>query len=432
MVNIANNNAHQGEHSLITTELQKNQCNKTEKMQSMYAHKSFNVSFNQLKGEIPNEGVFTNLTAESFMGNEGLCGISKLQVPHCATNTTSHRKRRVKMIVLKYILPAAASSALVLISLLTWWIIRLYQVKKRQVSTPLDLESVEVHRMISYQELRKATNSFSESNLLGKGSFSSVYKALLSDGTITAVKVLNLQREGALKSFDVECQVISRIKHRNLIKIVSICSYQEFRALILQYMPNGSLEKWLYSHQRIQVMLDVAMALDYLHNDYFEPVVHCDLKPSNILFDEDMVAHVGDFGIAKILAESNCSTQTVTLGTIGYIAPEYGSEGRVSTSCDVYSYGIVLMETFTRKRPTDDMFTEDSSLRQWVSALYPHKVMEAVDTNLLTNDGNWTGKMQDCLSSITQLALDCSQNLPEERINMREVVTRLRNIQSEV
>jgi len=182
--------------------------------------------------------------------------------------------------------------------------------------------------MISYQELCQGTNNFCESNLLGTGGFGSVYKGVLFDGTIVAIKVLNLQLSSAFKSFDAECKVLRTIRHRNLVKIISTCSNLEFRALILQYMSNGSLERWLYSYnyclnllQRVNIMVDIASALEYLHHGLSESVVHCDLKPSNILLNEDMVAHVGDFGISKILVENKDATQTKTLGTLGYIAP---------------------------------------------------------------------------------------------------------------
>ena len=185
------------------------------------------------------------------------------------------------------------------------------------------------YRIISYHELCRGTNNFYESNLLGIGGFGSVYKGVLFDGTIVAIKVLNLQLEGAFKSVDAECKVLRAVRHRNLAKVISTCSNPEFRVLVLQYMSNGSHKKWLYSHnyclnlvQRVSIMVDVALALDYLHNGQSESIVHCDLKPSNILLDEDMVVHVGDFGIAKILVENKDATHTKTIkGTIGYIAP---------------------------------------------------------------------------------------------------------------
>ncbi|CAB4298742.1 unnamed protein product [Prunus armeniaca] len=137
-----------------------------------------------------------------------------------------------------------------------------------------------------------------ENNLLGSGGFGLVYKGTLSDGIDMAVKVFSLNLEGACKSFDRECEILSNSLHRNLIKIVSCCSELDFKALVLNYMPNGSLEKWLYSQdyslsilQRMNIMTDIVAAVEYLHHGYSIPIVHCDMKPNNILLDDDMVAH---------------------------------------------------------------------------------------------------------------------------------------------
>ncbi|PHT49612.1 hypothetical protein CQW23_09359 [Capsicum baccatum] len=136
------------------------------------------------------------------------------------------------------------------------------------------------------------------------------------------------------------------LRHRNLVKVITSCSKLDFKALVLEYMPNGSLDKYLYSHnyfldirQRLSIMLDVACALEYLHHGWSSPVIHCDVKPSNVLLDEDMVSHLSDFGISKLLGEDESDLYTKTLATLGYIAPEYGLDGLVSTNCDVYSLG---------------------------------------------------------------------------------------------
>ncbi|KAM4133724.1 hypothetical protein ACJW30_01G352800 [Castanea mollissima] len=391
--------------------------------------KYLNLSFNKLSGEIPSGGPFANFKAESFLGNEALCGNSIFGVPPCTS--PSSKGARVKQLLLKYIVPSIAS--IIIFATLVIMLRRHPQYNMQIPSSLFTLPTVD-QRMISYHELCRGTNNFCESNLLGIGGFGAVYKGILSDGTIVAVKVLNLHLEGTFKSFDAECTVLRAFRHRNLVKVISVCSNPEFKALVLQYMSNYSLEKWLYSHnyclnlvQRVGIMVDVASALDYLHNGQLECVVHCDLKPSNILLDEDMVAHVGDFGIAKILAENKDATQTKTIGTIGYIAPEYGSEGRVSTKGDIYSYGIILLEMITRKKPTDEMFVGELGMRQWIASLLDK--MEVVDDGLLRiEDRRDVTVMQTILSSILELGLRCSEELPDERLDIKDVVAKVNKI----
>ncbi|XP_016474270.2 putative LRR receptor-like serine/threonine-protein kinase At3g47570 [Nicotiana tabacum] len=247
---------------------------------------------------------------------------------------------------------------------LAYVFLRLQKIKKN--AGQADPSLLIRHERISYHEFEQATEGFNESNLLGNGSFSMVYKGILKDGTLLAAKAFNVQLEGAFKSFDTEYEMLRNLCHRNLTKVITSCSTPDFKALVLEYMPNGTFEKLLYSHnlfldmlQRLDIMINIAFAMDYLHNGYSTPVVHCDLKSSNVLLDQDMVGHVSDFGIAKLLGAGEAFMQTRTIATIGYIAPEYGQDGIVSTSCDVYSFGILMVETFTRMRPSDEIFTGD-------------------------------------------------------------------------
>ncbi|XP_021800949.1 LRR receptor-like serine/threonine-protein kinase EFR, partial [Prunus avium] len=203
--------------------------------------KYMDLSFNRLQGEIPTGGPFQNFPAQSFVSNKALCGAARLRVPPCKNGTLEPNWRKAK-----YIIPGIISVTLFVASV-SVFILR----RKRNVEVAGEATSLPqlLWRRVSHLELLRGTNGFNENNLLGSGGFGSVYKGTLSDGIDVAVKVFSIQLEleGAFKSFDRECEMLSNIRHRNLIKIISCCSEIDFKALVLKYMPNGSLEKWLYS-----------------------------------------------------------------------------------------------------------------------------------------------------------------------------------------
>lgn len=150
-----------------------------------------------------------------------------------------------------------------------------------------------------------------------------VYKGTLADGMTVAVKVFNVQMEGTFQTFDRECEIFRNLRHRSLTKIISSCCNLDFKALILEYMPNKSLNKLLYSRdycltimQKLNIVFDVASALEFLHHGYSVPVICCDLKPSNVLFDNDMMGHLTDFGIAKLLRKEESIAHTTIFATI--------------------------------------------------------------------------------------------------------------------
>ncbi|KAK8368547.1 hypothetical protein V6Z11_A01G048700 [Gossypium hirsutum] len=363
--------------------------------------KYFSVSFNRLQGEIPKGGSFGNYSIESFKGNEALCGAAQLHVPSCKTRPLRNSKVRTKLII--FVALPIASAILVLALII---IILRRRKRKDRSTTQEDSTPLGTWRRISYHELHQATNGFSGRRLLGNGSYGSVYQGTLLDGMEFAVKVFKLELEGAFKSFDVECEILRNIRHRNLIKIISSCSNDlDFKALVLEFMSNGSLDKWLYSNnhsldilQRLNIMIDVASAC-------------IGISPScNVLLDEDMVAHLSDFGIAKLLCEEDSMIQTMTMATIGYMAPEYGTAGIVSTKGDVYSFGILMMETITRKKPTNEMFEGETN------------------TNSQSNIGRKRSATDNCASSILQVGLECSVEAPDERLDMKETVTKLKKI----
>ncbi|KAM3362062.1 hypothetical protein P3S68_016916 [Capsicum galapagoense] len=345
-------------------------------LESLQYLKDFNVSFNRLEGEIPSNGPFLNFTSQSFMGNEELCG--DLVFRPCMTRSF-HHLRKSKLLLI--ILVPLGTSLMVLASI---GVVMLRRRGNGNVPTQVEsLPATTTLARISYIEVERATQGFDQCNLIGSGGFGSVYKGTFANGMNLAIKVFSIQIEGALESFEAECEVLRNLRHRNLTKVISSCSNMDFKALLLEYMPNGSLEQLLHSDdyflnviQGLDVMINVASALEYLHHGYATVVVHSDLKPSNVLLDERLVGHVSDFGLSKLLGEGESMAHTKTLATMGYIAPEYGSVGLVSRRCDVYSYGIMLMETFTRKRPYDEMFRENLSMRSWVLMSTPEDIID--------------------------------------------------------
>ncbi|EOA19917.1 hypothetical protein CARUB_v10000167mg, partial [Capsella rubella] len=335
---------------------------------------NLNLSMNKFEGRVPTIGVFRNASTVSVFGNENLCG------------------------------------------------------------------------GISYEELHNATNGFSSSNLIGSGNFGNVFKGLLGlENKLVAIKVLNLLMRGATKSFVAECEAFKRIRHRNLVKLITVCSSfdsegNEFRALVYEFMPKGSLDMWLQSEdlelenehsrlltlaEKLNIAIDVASALEYLHVHCHDPLAHCDVKPSNVLLDDDLTAHVSDFGLARLLykydRESflNQFSSAGVRGTIGYAAPEYGMGGQPSIQGDVYSFGILLLEMFAEKKPTDESFVGDYNL---------HSYTESLLSGCMSSGGSDAN--DECLRLVLQVGVRCSEEYPRDRMRIAEAVRELISIRS--
>ncbi|KHN06513.1 Putative LRR receptor-like serine/threonine-protein kinase [Glycine soja] len=409
-------------------------------LQNLHVLKFLNLSYNDLEGVIPSGGVFQNLSAIHLEGNRKLC----LYFP-CMPHGHG-RNARLYIII-----------AIVLTLILCLTIGLLLYIKNKRVkvtATAATSEQLKPHvPMVSYDELRLATEEFSQENLLGVGSFGSVYKGHLSHGATVAVKVLDTLRTGSLKSFFAECEAMKNSRHRNLVKLITSCSSVDFKnndflALVYEYLCNGSLEDWIKGRrnhangnglnlmERLNIAIDVACALDYLHNDSEIPVVHCDLKPSNILLDEDMTAKVGDFGLARSLIQNSTnqvsiSSTHVLRGSIGYIPPEYGWGEKPSAAGDVYSFGIVLLELFSGKSPTDECFTGGLSIRRWVQSAMKNKTVQVIDPQLLSltfhDDPSEGPNLQlNYLDATVGVGISCTADNPDERIGIRDAVRQLK------
>ncbi|KAK7353420.1 hypothetical protein VNO80_18867 [Phaseolus coccineus] len=430
-----------------------------------------NLSFNHLEGEVPVKGLFTNFSKFDLQGNNQLCSLNKeivqnFGVPVCVAVKTKRR------ILLPIILAVVGAIALFISTLFVFWTMMSREKKRKEGKTSVSSAPLKgLPQNITYGDIRIATDNFAAENLIGKGAFGSVYKGVFSfsagETATLAVKVLDLQQSKASKNFNAECEALKNVRHRNLVKVITSCSSldyngEEFKALVMQFMPNGNLNLKIHPGdeesgsiltlmQRLSIAIDVASAVDYLHHDCDPPIAHCDLKPANVLLDENMTAHVVDFGLARFLSQNTPEKQSSTLGlkgSIGYIAPEYGFGSKASTEGDAYSFGILVLEMFTGKRPTDEMFKEGLSLREFVSGMDENEVvMIGGDRRLIEDYGystqssnrddhssgfgsntHWMCKAEECMADVIRVGLSCTADQPKERWNIREALSKLQAI----
>ncbi|CAN1185080.1 LRR receptor-like serine/threonine-protein kinase EFR [Linum perenne] len=411
-----------------------------------------NLAFNNFQGSVPSEGVFMNSTTVSVSGNRKLCGgIPEYQLPPCSIISEEAKSKRLLSVAEIAII---AVCSFVFLALLVSSML-LFFVKRRRVQPDPECEASQM----TYHSLRRATEEFSPRNLVGTGGFGSVYKGIdQENGKPIAVKVLNLVNPAASKSFRAECEVLRTVRHRNLVKLLTACSGvdaagNEFKALVYEFMVNGSLEEWLHPDalvsnptrrlnfiQRLNIAIDVASALEYLHRGLKTPIVHCDLKPSNVLLNDEMTGLVADFGLARLFPETtnmsysinSLSSSIGVRGTIGYTAPEYGMGNEVSTTGDVYSYGMLLLEMFTGKRPTDEMFKEGMNLHGYGKVGSWKEAREIMDTLLVEEIEESSSEIKECVVSILGVGVAASTEWPGERMRISEVARELCEIREKL
>ncbi|XP_011020983.1 PREDICTED: proline-rich receptor-like protein kinase PERK9 isoform X2 [Populus euphratica] len=235
--------------------------------------------------------------------------------------------------------------------------------------------------LFAFEELVKATNGFSSQNLLGEGGFGSVYKGYLPDGRDVAVKQLKIGGGQGEREFKAEVEIISRIHHRHLVSLVGYCISETRRLLVYDYVPNNTLHFHLHEvgrpaldwATRVKIAAGAARGLAYLHEDCHPRIIHRDIKSSNILLDINFEAKVSDFGLAKLALDTNTHVTTRVMGTFGYMAPEYASSGKLTDKSDVFSYGVVLLELITGRKPVDaSQPVGEESLVEWARPLLNH------------------------------------------------------------
>ncbi|KAJ4751341.1 Proline-rich receptor-like protein kinase PERK4 [Rhynchospora pubera] len=283
----------------------------------------------------------------------------------------------------------------------------------------------------SFEELSAATNGFSQGNLVGQGGFGYVYVGVLPNGKQVAIKQLKAGSGQGEREFQAEVDIISRVHHRHLVSLVGYCIAGAQRMLVYEFVPNKTLEYHLHGKNvptmdwptRLKIALGSARGLAYLHEDCYPRIIHRDIKSANILLEMNFEAKVADFGLAKFTEDTNTHVSTRIMGTFGYLAPEYASSGKLTEKSDVFSFGVMLLELITGRKPVDLSMMEDS-LVDWarplmMSAISEEKFDELVDPKLGNNFD--IVEMERLIAS----AAACVRHSAKRRPKMSQVVRAL-------
>ncbi|KAK2633206.1 hypothetical protein EUGRSUZ_L00299, partial [Eucalyptus grandis] len=408
---------------------------------------NLSLSYNDFEGALPTGGVFRSVISTSVVGIKKLCGgLPYFQLPKCCYKESKRTRISGIAKILISTVSALVGVACILSLLYFFWFRH-----NKNASASSSSEDGLLH--VSYHNLLKVMGGFSSTNLLGVGSFGSMYKGLLDQTQlVVAIKILDLTCDEASKSFIAECEVLRRIRQRNLVKVLTACSGfdfngNDFKALVYEFMSNGSLDEWLHPTasqyternklsllERVNIAIDVACALDYLHHHYEMPIVHC------------------NFGLARFLPEAthkllvDQSSSVGVKGSFGYVAPEYGAGSGVSTEGDVYSFGVLVLEMFTGKRPIDDMFENGLDLHRFMKAALADRVEKAIDPILLQEieelekrrtiapegkNKSWCS-IKDCLVLIIEVGITCSFESSKERMDIYDALTKLQGMRKKL
>ncbi|KAI9396301.1 hypothetical protein POPTR_004G108200v4 [Populus trichocarpa] len=396
------------------------------------------LSFNNLSGPVPR---FPTKTF-SIAGNPLICPTGS--EPECfgttlmpmsmnlnSTQTLPSNKPKSHKIAVAFGSSVGSASLIILVfGLFLWWRRRhnqptFFDVKDRQ-HEEVSLGNL---RRFQFRELQISTNNFSNKNILGKGGFGIVYKGILHDGTVVAVKRLKDGNAiGGEIQFQTEVEMISLAVHRNLLRLYGFCMTPTERLLVYPYMSNGSVALRLKGKPvldwgtRKRIALGAARGLLYLHEQCDPKIIHRDVKAANILLDDYCEAVVGDFGLAKLLDHQDSHVTTAVRGTVGHIAPEYLSTGQSSEKTDVFGFGILLLELITGQRAIEfgKAANQKGAMLDWVKKIHQEKKLEMlVDKDI---KGNYD-RIE--LEEMVQVALLSTQYLPSHRPKMSEVVRML-------
>lgn len=392
-----------------------------------------NLSDNHLFGDIP-PLYAKEMYKDSFLGNPGLCGdLDGL----CDGGTEAKKMGNLWLLRSIFIFVG-----LVLILGMIWFYLKYRKFKNAKRSIDRSKWTLMSFHKLEFND-NEILDSLDEDNVIGSGSSGKVYKVVLSNGEVVAVKKLWLRSKSADSSsdvekgnvrddgFDAEVETLGKIRHKNIVKLWCCCTTKDCKLLVYEYMPNGSLGDLLHSSKsglldwpmRFKIAIDVAEGLSYLHHDSVPPIVHRDVKSNNILLDVNYGARVADFGVAKVVGanEKGTASMSIIAGSCGYIAPEYAYTLRVNEKSDIYSFGVVILELVTGKLPVDPAFG-GKDLVKWVCTTLDQKGADQV------LDPKLDSCFKDEICRVLNIGLLCTSPLPINRPSMRRIVKILQEI----
>ncbi|KAK6116839.1 hypothetical protein DH2020_049405 [Rehmannia glutinosa] len=394
---------------------------------------SLNLSSNQLTGRIPSE--FDNMAYEnSFLNNPNLCATNNISnLRNCYAKFHETKKLSPRILALVLVL----AFALCLITVwMTWFLVRDYRRKKLR-------RDLATWKLTSFQRLDftevNILSSLAESNMIGSGGSGKVYKIAVdrADQYVAVKRIWNDKKKDHLleKEFLAEVQILGSVRHSNIVKLLCCISSDDSKLLVYEYLENQSLDRWLHGKKRkalslncsvgnivldwparLRIAIGAAQGLCYMHHDCTPPIIHRDVKSSNILLDTDFKAKIADFGLAKILIKKGePNTMSAVAGSFGYIAPEYAYTTRVNEKIDVYSFGVVLLELVTGREP--NIGDEHTSLAEWA---WNHYGQEKPIVDLLDEEIKEACFLEEMIA-VFKLGLMCTSSLPTSRPSMKEV-----------
>ena len=295
--------------------------------------------------------------------------------------------------------------------------------------------NVQKTKLFNSKELESATDGFNETRILGKGGQGTVYKGMLVDGRIVAIKKCNTMDEGNLEQFINEIIILSQINHRNVVKLLGCCLETEVPLLVYEFIPNGTLFQYIHEENeefplltwdmRLRIATEVAGALSYLHSAASQPIYHRDIKSSNILLDEQYRAKVANFGTSRSISIDQTHVTTLVYGTFGYLDPEYFQTSQFTDKSDVYSFGVVLIELLTKEKPVSSTRSqEDRNLSTYfIHSVKENRLFDILDTQVRKEEN------KEEVMAIANLAKRCLHLNGKKRPTMVEIMMELEGVQ---